>query len=151
MEATHHSIRFARAYTKKQYVLKFEGSYHGSHDTLLVGVKPRLQVAGPREHPKSAPASPGILPELSEKTLVAPFNDLEATRKIALEHKDDLAAIIAEPVPMNMGFILPEDGFFPGLRELCNELGALLIFDVIKTGAKYPTAAPAGLAFGRIS
>ena len=137
LEATHHAIRFARAHTKKRYVLKFEGSYHGSHDTLLVGVKPRLQVAGPRDHPKSAPASPGILPEVSERTLVAPFNDLQATRKIALEHRDDLAAIIAEPIPMNMGFILPEEGFFPGLRELADELGALLIFDEIKTGAKY--------------
>jgi glutamate-1-semialdehyde 2,1-aminomutase len=138
LEATHHAIRFARAYTKKRYVLKFEGSYHGSHDTLLVGVKPRLQVAGPHDHPKSAPASPGILPEVTERTLVAPFNDLAATREIAHEHKDDLAAIIAEPVPMNMGFILPEDGFFPGLRELADELGALLILDEIKTGAKYP-------------
>ena len=138
LEATHHAVRFARAYTKKRYVLKFEGSYHGSHDALLVGVKPRIQVAGPPEHPNSAPASPGILAELSDRTLVAPFNDLEATRRIAREHRDDLAAVIAEPIPMNMGFILPEDGFFPGVRELCDELGALLIFDEIKTGAKYP-------------
>jgi len=137
LEATHHSVRFARAYTKKRYVLKFEGSYHGSHDGLLVGVKPRLQVAGPPHNPNSAPATPGLLPELVERTLVAPFNDLEATRRIAREHGDDLAAVIAEPIPMNMGFILPEDGFFPGLRELCDELGALLIFDEIKTGAKY--------------
>jgi glutamate-1-semialdehyde 2,1-aminomutase len=138
LEATHHAIRFARAHTKKRYVLKFEGSYHGSHDTLLVGVKPRLAVAGPHDHPKSAPASPGILPELTERTIVAPFNDLEATRRIAREHRDDLAAIIAEPIPMNMGFILPEDGFFPGLRELADEMGALLVLDEIKTGAKYP-------------
>ncbi len=137
LEATHHATRFARAHTKKQYILKFEGSYHGSHDTLLVGVKPRLQVAGAKQHPASAPASPGILPEVSGHTLVAPFNDLEATRTIAREHRDDLAAIIAEPIPMNMGFILPEEGFFPGLRELCDELGALLILDEIKTGAKY--------------
>ena len=143
LEATHHSIRFARAFTKKRYVLKFEGSYHGSHDTLLVGVKPRAEVAGPPEHPKSAPASPGILSEVSERTLVAPFNDLEATRRIALEHKDDLAAIIAEPIPMNMGFILPDKEFFPGLRELCDQLGSLLIFDEIKTGAKYPHGAAA--------
>ncbi|MCI4373670.1 MAG: aminotransferase class III-fold pyridoxal phosphate-dependent enzyme, partial [Thermoplasmata archaeon] len=80
----------------------------------------------------------GILSEVVERTLVAPFNDLEATREIARSHKNDLAAIIAEPIPMNMGFILPDPEFFPGLRELCNELGALLIFDEIKTGAKYP-------------
>ncbi len=138
LEATHHAIRFARAHTKHRYVLKFEGSYHGSHDTLLVGVKPRLEVAGAHDHPKSAPASPGILPEVSERTLVAPFNDLAAARRIALEHRDDLAAVIAEPIPMNMGFIVPDDEFFPGLRELADELGALLILDEIKTGAKYP-------------
>ncbi|MGA8303193.1 MAG: aminotransferase class III-fold pyridoxal phosphate-dependent enzyme [Thermoplasmata archaeon] len=138
LEATHHALRFARAKTKKRYVLKFEGGYHGSHDELLVGVKPRLQVAGAADHPNSAPASPGILAELSERTLVAPFNDLEATRKIARAHREDLAAVITEPIPMNMGFILPEDGFLSGVRELCDELGALLVFDEIKTGAKYP-------------
>ncbi|MFY9717618.1 MAG: aspartate aminotransferase family protein [Thermoplasmata archaeon] len=141
LEATHHASRFARAYTKRRFLLKFEGSYHGSHDTLLVGVKPRAEVAGPAKHPASTPASPGILTELTERTLVAPFNDLEATREIAREHPGDLAAIIAEPIPMNMGFILPEPDFFPGLRELCDELGALLIFDEIKTGAKYPHGA----------
>jgi glutamate-1-semialdehyde 2,1-aminomutase len=138
LEATHHATRFARAHTKKHYVLKFEGGYHGSHDTLLVGVKPRAEVAGPPQRPASAPASPGILPDVTDHTLVAPFNDLEATRTIARAHKDDLAAIIAEPIPMNMGFILPEEGFFAGIRELCDELGALLILDEIKTGAKYP-------------
>ncbi len=141
LEATHHAIRFARAFTKHRYVLKFEGSYHGSHDALLVGVKPRIQVAGPPEHPASAPASPGLLPDLTERTLVAPFNDLDATRRIAREHREDLAAIIAEPIPMNMGFIVPDPTFFPGLRELCDELGALLIYDEIKTGAKYPHGA----------
>ncbi len=137
LEATQHAVRFARAYTKHRHVLKFEGGYHGSHDTLLVGVKPRAEVAGDARRPNSAPASPGILPAVTSHTLVAPFNDLDATRAIAKKHKGDLAAIIAEPIPMNMGFILPENGFFAGLRELCDELGALLILDEIKTGAKY--------------
>jgi glutamate-1-semialdehyde 2,1-aminomutase len=69
---------------------------------------------------------------------VAPYNDLESTRAIAREHAGDLAAILVEPIAMNMGFILPEDGFLPGLRELADETGALLVFDEIKTGAKYP-------------
>ncbi len=138
LEATHHAVRIARAVSRRSYVLKFEGSYHGSHDSLLVGVKPRAEVAGPAERPASAPASPGIPRELTERTLVAPFNDLGATRRIAREHRGELAAIIAEPIPLNMGFVLPEPGFFPGLRELCDELGALLILDEIKTGAKYP-------------
>jgi glutamate-1-semialdehyde 2,1-aminomutase len=143
LEATHHAVRFARAHTKKRYILKFEGSYHGSHDTLLVGVKPRAEVAGDPDRPHSAAASPGLVSELRDYTLVAPFNDLDATRRVARDHADDLAAIIAEPIPMNMGFVLPDDGFFPGVRALCDELGALLIFDEIKTGAKYPHGAAA--------
>jgi len=137
LEATHHSSRIARAATGRKFILKFEGTYHGSHDTLLVGVKPRLEVAGPAKTPFSAPASLGILPESSSHTLIAPFNDLEATRAIAKAHAKDLAAIITEPIPMNMGFVMPEPGFLPGLRELCDELGALLIFDEIKTGTKF--------------
>jgi glutamate-1-semialdehyde 2,1-aminomutase len=138
LEATHHAMRIARATTGHRYVLKFEGGYHGSHDTLLVGVKPRAEDAGPADRPNSAPASRGLLADLTERTLVAPFNDLEATRAIAREHAKDLAAIITEPIPMNMGFVMPEEGFLPGLRELADELGALLVFDEIKTGAKYP-------------
>jgi glutamate-1-semialdehyde 2,1-aminomutase len=138
LEATHHAMRIVRAVTGRRYVLKFEGGYHGSHDTLLVGVKPRPEVAGPADHPASAPAGPGILPEVAEHTLVAPFNDLEAVRAIAREHARDLAGIIVEPIPMNMGFVLPEPGFLPGLRELCDETGAKLVFDEVKTGAKYP-------------
>ena len=138
LEATHHSIRIARAVTGHRYVIKFEGSYHGSHDTLLVGVKPRPEVAGPADRPNSTPAGPGILAEVAARTRVAPFNDLEATRSIAREIAEDVAAIIVEPIPMNMGFVLPEPGFLEGLRELATELGALLIFDEIKTGAKYP-------------
>jgi glutamate-1-semialdehyde 2,1-aminomutase len=138
LEATHHAIRLARGVTGHRYVLKFEGGYHGSHDTLLVGVKPRPEVAGPADRPYSVPAGPGILPEIAERTRVAPFNDLEATRAIARDVADDVAAIITEPIPMNMGFVLPEEGFLAGLRELADELGALLLFDEIKTGAKYP-------------
>jgi glutamate-1-semialdehyde 2,1-aminomutase len=138
LEATHHAIRIARAVTGHRYVIKFEGSYHGSHDTLLVGVKPRAEVAGPADRPNSTPAGPGILAEIAARTRVAPYNDLESTRSIAREIAEDVAAIIVEPIAMNMGFILPEPGFLEGLRELCNELGALLIFDEIKTGAKYP-------------
>lgn len=138
LEATHHAMRIARAVTGHGYVLKFEGSYHGSHDTLLVGVKPRTDAAGPADRPNSTPAGPGIPAEVTERTRVAPYNDLEATREIAREHAEDIAAIIVEPIAMNMGFVLPEPGFLPGLRELADELGALLVFDEIKTGAKYP-------------
>jgi glutamate-1-semialdehyde 2,1-aminomutase len=138
LEATHHAVRVARARTGHRYVLKFEGGYHGSHDTLLVGVKPRAELAGPADRPHSAPAGAGILSEIAERTRVAPFNDLDATRAIAREFAKDVAAIIVEPIAMNMGFVVPDAEFLPGLRELANELGALLVFDEIKTGAKYP-------------
>src|SRR5258708_15075118 len=141
LEATHHATRIARAFAGRRYLLKFEGNYHGSHHTLLVGVKPTASAAGPARTPNSVPASPGILSEVAERTLVAPFNDLDAVRGIVRGHRDDLAAIIAEPIPMNMGFVMPEPGFFEGVRELCDEVGALLIFDEIKTGAKYPHGA----------
>jgi glutamate-1-semialdehyde 2,1-aminomutase len=137
LEATHHAIRIARAVTGHRYVVKFEGGYHGSHDTLLVGVKPRVEVSGPSERPNSVPAGPGIPSEVSERTRIAPYNDLEATRRIVREFSKDIAAIILEPVAMNMGLVMPEPGFLEGLRELCREVGALLIFDEIKTGGKY--------------
>ena len=137
LEATHHATRFARAVTDHRYVVKFEGGYHGSHDTLLVGVKPRAEASGPAQRPHSVPAGPGILKEVADRTRVAPYNDLESTRKIVHEHPGDVAAVILEPIAMNMGLVLPEPGFLEGLRELCQEVGALLIFDEIKTGGKY--------------
>ncbi|MCI4332043.1 MAG: aspartate aminotransferase family protein [Thermoplasmata archaeon] len=137
LEATHHAMRFSRAVTGHQHIIKFEGGYHGSHDTLLVGVKPRADAAGPARRPNSVPAGPGIPPGVTDRTRVAPFNDLEATRAIARELPNDIAAFLVEPIAMNMGFILPEPGFLPGLRELADETGALLVFDEIKTGGKY--------------
>jgi glutamate-1-semialdehyde 2,1-aminomutase len=138
LEGTHHAVRIARGHTRKRTVIKFEGGYHGSHDTLLVGVKPRVEVAGPPQRPASVPSGPGILSEVAQATRIAPYNDLESTRAIAHEHADDLAAILVEAIPMNMGLVLPEPGFLEGLRELCDDLDALLIFDEVKTGAKYP-------------
>src|SRR5262249_10888106 len=129
LEATHHATRIARAFTGRRYLLKFEGSYHGSHDTLLVGVKPTAAAAGSPRTPNRVPATPGILPGVPARTLAAPFTDPDAVRATVRPHRDALAAIIAEPIPMNMGFVLPEPGFFEGIRELCDEVGALLIFD----------------------
>jgi len=141
LEATHHAIRMARAFTGRSLVVKFEGCYHGSHDTLLVSVKPALEAAGPASSPTSVPAGPGIPADVTGATVVAPFNDLEAVRALVAAHRDEIAAIIAEPFPMNMGFVVPDPEFFPGLRELCDEVGALLVFDEIKTGAKFPRGA----------
>ena len=135
-EATMHAIRVARAYTGRDKVVKFEGGYHGGHDTVLVSVKPPRSKVGHPNQPRRIPQGQGI-PALSiENTLVAPFNDIVATRALLERHADAVGAIILEPVMMNVGVIAPHDGFLPQLRELCDEFGCLLIFDEVKTGAK---------------
>ncbi len=137
LEGTAHAIRFARAYTGRKKILKFEGCYHGSHDGLLVSVKPSKQKAGDPKLPNQVPASQGIPEEITSNTLVAPFNDLEAIEAVMKRNGEETAAIILEPIPMNMGFITPSPGFLEGLRELANEYSSLLIFDEIKTCGKF--------------
>ncbi len=136
-EATMHAIRLARAHTGRKKVLKFEGCYHGSHDSLLVSVKPTKDKVGDEKAPNQVPASRGILPELVSNTLIAPFNDLNACETLIRRYGEDLATIILEPIPMNMGFVLPEKGFLEGLRRLADEFGCLLFFDEIKTCGKF--------------
>lgn len=137
MEATMHAIRIARAYTNRNKVVKFEGCYHGSHDHVLVSVKPKQDKAGDPLRPTPVPASLGTPSDTLKNTVVAPFNDLESTRSIIEESVEDLAGIILEPIPMNMGFIMPEKGFLEGLREICDEHNSVLIFDEVKTCGKY--------------
>jgi len=136
MDATMFAVRLARHTTGRRGILKFEGCYHGSHDALLASIKPTREKAGDPKRPTVVPATSGLVPGATDHTYVAPFNDLAATEDIADEHADDVAAIILEPVPMNMGFVLPKTGFLEGLRKLCDRLGALLIFDEVKTGNK---------------
>jgi glutamate-1-semialdehyde 2,1-aminomutase len=136
-EATMHALRFARAYTKRDKILKFEGCYHGSHDQLLVSVKPSVERAGDRVFPNPVPASQGVSAGILKDTIVAPFNNLEAVEELMKRHADEVAAIILEPIPMNMGFVLPGPGFLEGLRKLCSQNGSLLIFDEIKTSGKF--------------
>jgi glutamate-1-semialdehyde 2,1-aminomutase len=118
-------------------VLKFEGCYHGSHDALLASVKPTRAKAGDRKRPAVVPSSTGLIPDAHAYTFVAPFNDLAATDAVASAHAKDVAAVILEPIPMNMGFVLPKPGFLEGLRKLCDRIGALLIFDEVKTSGKF--------------
>jgi len=136
-EGTMHAIRIARAYTGRKKVLKFEGCYHGSHDALLVSVHPPEAKQGPPTRPNSVAASKGIPEATIENTVVAPFNDLEATRTIAETHHDDLAAIIIEPIAMVMGFVPGTQEFIRGLREIADRTGAVLIFDEVKTSGKF--------------
>ena len=137
LEATLFAIRIARAVTGHHKILKFEGCYHGSHDALMVSVKPSKAKEGDPRRPVPVPASQGLIPQLADNTVVAPFNDLEATADLVEANVDHLAGIILEPIPMNMGFVLPKPGFLEGLRRLADEAGMPLIFDEVKTCGKF--------------
>ena len=135
-EATMHAIRVARGYTGRSKVMKFEGAYHGAHDTVLVSVKPTLAHAGDRKRPKAVPQGGGIPAETITNTLVAVFNDLESVRARFEENRNEVACVIIEPVMLNIGVTEPDPDFLPGLRALCDEYNTLLIFDEVKTGLK---------------
>ena len=136
-EGTMHAIRIARAHTGRKKILKFEGCYHGSHDALLVSVHPPKEKQGHPERPNRVASSKGIPDATIENTIVAPFNDLEATRHIAETFQDDLAAIILEPIAMVMGFVPGTKEFIAGLRKIADDFGAVLIFDEVKTSGKF--------------
>lgn len=126
-EATMTAIRLARAYTRRDKILKFEGCYHGHADPLLVK-------AGSGALTLGVPSSPGIPADCSKHTLTASFNNLAEVETVFQKYGADIAAIITEPVPCNMGCVLPATGFLEGLRRLCNAYGSLLIFDEVITG-----------------
>lgn len=126
-EATMTAIRLARGVTGKNKLIKFNGCYHGHSDSLLVKAGSGLLTLG-------IPATPGIPQSVTEHTLTADFNNLEQTAALFAKYSDDIAAVILEPVAGNMGFVLPEPGFLKGLRELCDQYHALLIFDEVMTG-----------------
>lgn len=135
-EATMHALRLARAYTGRDKVIKFEGGYHGGHDTVLVSVKPPRPKVGSLRHPKAVPAGHGIPALTVENTLVATWNEAQGVRDLLEKSENQVAAIILEPVMMNVGVMAPRDGFLQELRALCDEFGCLLVFDEVKTGAK---------------
>jgi glutamate-1-semialdehyde 2,1-aminomutase len=126
-EATMSAIRLARAYTKRDYIIKFDGCYHGHADIFLVQAGSGVATLG-------LPDSPGVPAATANQTLIAPYNDLEAVKKIFQNYPQQIAAIIVEPVAGNMGVVPPVEGFLQGLRTLSEEYNALLIFDEIMTG-----------------
>ena len=135
-EATMHSIRLGRAATGRDRIIKFEGGYHGLHDAALVSVKPHDDQVGDFKAPNSVPGGLGVPKASLANVLVASFNDLESVEHRFQQYPGEIAALILEPIMMNVGLCLPEPGFIEGLRELCDKNGALLIFDEVKTGAK---------------
>jgi glutamate-1-semialdehyde 2,1-aminomutase len=139
-EVTMHSFRLARAVTGRSKIMKMEGGYHGGHDGVSVSVKPKEGQFGDPEHPTPVVSSLGVLTGTSDATVVAPFNNLPAVERLFEENRDQIAAVIVEPIMMNIAFCMPDDGYLHGLKALCTKYGALLILDEVKTGGK--------LAFG---
>ena len=135
-EATMHAIRIARAATKRDKIIKFEGAYHGLHDAALVSVKPHAPDYGDINAPTSVPGGMGVPKASIDNVVIATFNDLVSVERRFKENPGQIAALILEPILMNVGLCIPRAGFLQGLRDLCTKNGALLIFDEVKTGAK---------------
>lgn len=126
-EACMSAIRLARAYSNRDKFIKFEGCYHGHADPFLIK-------AGSGAVTLGVPNSPGVTKGTAKDTLLAVYNDLDSVRKLFVDNKGEIAAIIIEPVAGNMGCIPPKEGFLEGLRQICDEEGAVLIFDEVMTG-----------------
>ncbi len=127
-EANIQAVRLARSYTGKEKIAKCEGAYHGSWDAVDISVAPPLDRAGPREAPRSVRQHEGIPQGVLDNTLVFPFNDAEAAEALVKRHRDDLAAVIVEPVQRDLP---PRPGFLETLREVTERYGVLLIFDEV--------------------
>ncbi|WP_016838427.1 glutamate-1-semialdehyde 2,1-aminomutase [Ureibacillus thermosphaericus] len=126
-EATMAALRLARGYTGRNIIMKFEGSYHGHGDSLLIKAGSGVATLG-------LPDSPGVPADVAKNTTTVPYNDLEAVKATFEKLGDNIAAVIVEPVAGNMGVVPPKPGFLEGLREITKQYGALLIFDEVMTG-----------------
>ncbi|MFI1577257.1 aspartate aminotransferase family protein [Embleya sp. NPDC020630] len=131
-EATFHALRVARAVTGRRLIVKFQGCYHGWHDAVSLNV-----ISSPEAVGAPDPISTGILPEVLAATLVLPFNDPAAVRAAFAEHGADIAAVILEPIPHNVGCLLPDAEFLTTLREQCTAHGSVLVFDEVITGFRH--------------
>jgi len=126
-EATMSAVRLARGVTKRDFIVKFEGCYHGHADSFLSQAGSGLATLGIAE-------CPGVPLALAALTLNVPYNDMQAVEKVFAEHKGKIAAVIVEPIAANMGVVLPKEGFLQSLRDLTRKHGALLIIDEVITG-----------------
>jgi glutamate-1-semialdehyde 2,1-aminomutase len=140
-EATMDAVHLMRAATGRDLIVKVEGTYHGHHDSVQVSVYQEPPDIGPADEPKSVPAGAGIPDAIINLTLVVPYNDLDAVRRVFDATGDRIAGMILEPIMMNAGIIPPDDGYLQGLREITADHRAFLAFDEVKTGI---TTAPGG-------
>ena len=130
-EATMFAMRVARAYTGRSRIARIEGGYHGSHDYAQVSTRPELSVAGPAHSPTPIADSIGVPSDVVESAVVLPFNDAEAAERILGQHRDQVAALIVEPILGSGGCIPAEPGYLEALRAITRRLGILLIFDEV--------------------
>lgn len=126
-EATAYALRMARAFTGRDKVLKFDGAYHGNHDYSVINFASTKMV----NYPQGSPDTGGVPPGVTDTVLIAPYNDLEITRRIVAENSADIAAIIVEPIQR---VVPPQPGFLEGLRALCDAYDIILVFDEVVTG-----------------
>jgi glutamate-1-semialdehyde 2,1-aminomutase len=126
-EAAMSAVRVARAATKRDRIIKFEGCYHGHADAFLVQAGSGAMTLG-------VPTSPGVPAAAAADTLLARYNDLESVARVVDQHRGTVAALVVEPIAGNMGLVLPTDGFLQGLRDLCDRDGIVLIFDEVISG-----------------
>ena len=134
-ESTSTCIRVARAATGRDVIAKIEGSYHGHVDQLMYSVLPGADVMGGRDEPATVPKSKGVPAGMAQWIRVVPFNDAAAFERLLQAEGDKIAALIMEPVMMNIGIVLPQPGYLERIRELCTQYGVVLIFDEVKCGA----------------
>jgi len=131
-DATFHAIRLSRAFTGRKKILKFEGGYHGWHDYVDISVMPPADKVG-----TPWPVSAGILPEAMAQTLVVPWNDVDALERAISQNKNELAAVITEPILHNIGVVMPKEGFLQTIRELTERHGIVFILDEVITAFRH--------------
>lgn len=150
-EAVMSAVRAARGFTGKSKIIKFAGCYHGHSDALLVSAGSGVMTSG-------VPDSAGVPAGCTQDTMTAVYNNLDSVKTLMEQAKDQVAAVIVEPVAANMGVVLPDEGFLQGLRDLCDKNNALLIFDEVITGfrlafggaAEYFGVKPDMVTYGKI-
>lgn len=138
-EATMAAIRLARAYTKRDKIIKFEGCYHGHGDSFLIAAGSGVATLG-------TPDSPGVTVSTARDTLTAVYNNLDSLENLFKANPSDVSAVIVEPVVGNMGLVIPKEGYLAGVQKLCQHYGALLIFDEVMTGFRLSASGYQGLS-----
>ncbi|ANY71097.1 glutamate-1-semialdehyde-2,1-aminomutase [Paenibacillus sp. BIHB 4019] len=137
-EATMSALRLARGFTKRSKIVKFEGSYHGHADSLLIKAGSGVATLG-------LPDSPGVPESIASQTITVPYNDIESIKLVFEKYGEEIACVIVEPIAGNMGVVPPLPGFLQGLRDITEQYGSLLIFDEVMTGFRVHYSSAQGL------